>query len=55
MIEGEKGDIIGLVPFKPDISFKFMTFYLLDLLSSCEPYIYECISYPFCTFDSKQF
>lgn len=26
-----KGDIIGLIPFKPDISFKFMTYSFIDI------------------------
>ena len=44
----EKGDIIGLIPFKPDDTFKFMTYYLMDLPGTSESYIYECNSYPFC-------
>ena len=51
----DKGDIIGLIPFKPDDTFKFMTYYLKDLLGIFEPYIYECISYPFCIIDSSSF
>ena len=51
----EKGEIIGLIPFKPDASFKFLTYYLMDAESISEPYIYECKSYPFCTIDSNTF
>ena len=51
----EKGEIIGLIPFKPDASFKFLSYYFLDSKGISESYIYECKSYPFCTIDSSSF
>lgn len=51
----EKGDIIGLIPFKPDISFKFMTYSLIDIKGISESYIYKCNSYPFFSIDSNIF
>jgi len=50
-----KGEIIGLIPFKPDASFKFLSYYFLDSKGISESYIYECKSYPFCTIDSNSF
>ena len=51
----EEGEIIGLIPFKLDASFKFLSYYFLDLKGISESYIYECKSYPFCTIDSSSF
>ena len=51
----EKGEIFGIIPYKPDDSFKFLTYYLMEEDIFCEPYIYECKSYPFCIIDSNSF
>ena len=51
----EKGEIIGLIPFKPDASFKFLSYYFLDSKGISESYIYECKTYPFCTINSSIF